>query len=144
MRPVFASAALLLAACDARGTPDIVVEKGWARATVAGQDSAAAYLIIVNRGDGDDRLLEVSVPRAGMAMLHGSSMDGGVMRMRDLSDGLAIPSGTTVALAPNSTHIMLSGLAIPLRPGEQIPAKLRFAKAGTKDVMIKVKKASAQ
>lgn len=144
MKLVLAFAALLLAACGARGTADIVVEKGWARATVAGQDSAAAYLTIVNRGGGDDRLLAVSVPRASMAMLHTSSMEDGIMRMRDMSDGLAVPGGATVALAPNGTHIMLSGLAAPLRQGEQIPATLRFAKAGTKDVMIKVEEASAQ
>ena len=144
MKPLLASAALLLAACGARGTPDIMVEKGWARASGAGQDSAAVYLTLVNRGDADDRLLVVSMPRAGMAMLHRSSMDGGIMRMRDLSDGLPIPAGATVELAPNGTHIMLSGLAAPLRQGEQIPAKLRFAKAGTKDVMIKVEQASTQ
>ena len=143
MRQFFASVALLLAACAPSKAPDIAVEHGWARATVAGQYSAAAYLTIVNRG-GDDRLVEVSVPRAGHAMLHSSSMDGGVMRMRDLSDGLAIPAGTTVELAPNGTHVMLSGLAAPLLAGEEFPATLRFARAGTKDLAIKVVEASAR
>jgi copper(I)-binding protein len=144
MRPFLTSAALLLTACSAHETPDIAVTNGWARATVAGQDSAAAYMTIVNRGGGEDRLVEVSVPRAAMAMLHSSTMDGGVMRMRDLTDGLTIPAGETVQLAPNGAHIMLSGLAAPLRPGEQLPGTLRFAKAGTKEVTIKVKDASAQ
>jgi copper(I)-binding protein len=144
MRPFFTFAALLLAACSSRETPDIVVENGWARATVAGQDSAAAYLTVVNRGGNDDRLVSVSVPRSAMAMLHGSSMEGGVMRMRDLSDGLAIPAGATVSLAPNGTHIMLTGLKSPLHAGEQFPATLLFAGAGTKAITIKVKDASAQ
>lgn len=144
MRPFIAFAALFLAACNSPETPDITVENGWARATIAGQDSGAAYLTIVNRGGGDDRLVEVSVPRAGMAMLHSSAMDGGVMRMRHLSDGLAIPAGASVELAPNGTHIMLSGLSKPLRPGEELPATLRFAKAGTKEVTIKVEQASAR
>ena len=141
MRPFFAAAALLLAACGPADQPEIAVENGWARATVAGQESGAIYLNIVNRGGGDDRLVDVSVPRAARATLHFSTMDGGVMRMRDLADGLAIPSGATVALAPNKTHIMLSGLTVPLRPGEQFPAALRFAKAGTKDVTIRVEEA---
>ena len=144
MRLYFASAALLLAACSARETPDIIVENGWARATVAGQDSAAAYLTIVNRGGADDRLVSVSVPRANMAMLHGTSMDGGVMRMRAMSDGLTVPARATVELAPNGTHIMLNGLTAPLRAGERLPAKLNFAEAGTKDVTIKVEEASAR
>jgi copper(I)-binding protein len=133
-----------LAACSPNKAPQISVGNGWARATVAGQGSAAAYLTIVNRGGNDDRLVSVSVPRSTMAMLHSSSMEGGVMRMRDLSDGLAIPADATVRLDPNGTHIMLNGLKSPLRAGEQFPATLRFAKAGAKDVVIKVKDASAQ
>jgi periplasmic copper chaperone A len=140
MRLLFAFAALLLAACQP-GEPAIAVEGGWARATVAGQSGGAAYLTIVNRGS-DDRLVEVSVPRAGQAMLHGSSMEGGVMRMRHLSDGLPIPAGSTVELAPNGTHIMLMGLATPLRPGEQFPVTLRFARAGASETTIKVEDAS--
>ena len=136
------SAALLLAACGPADQPKIAVENGWARATVAGQDSGAIYLNIVNRGGSDDRLVEVSVPRARQATLHSSTMDGGVMRMRGLADGLAIPAGETVRLGPNGTHIMLSGLTTPLRPGEQFPTTLRFAKAGTKEVTIRVAEAS--
>ena len=63
------------------------------------------------------------------------------MRMRDLADGLAIPAGATVELAPNGTHVMLSGLAAPIASGRAIPATLRFAKAGTKEVTIKVEQA---
>jgi len=144
MKPFFAFAALLLAACSTHDAPEIAVENGWARATVAGQDSAAAYFTIVNRGGGDDRLVAVSVPRARQAMLHGSSMDGGVMRMRHLADGLVIPAGATVELAPNGTHVMLAGLTAPLRPGELLPATLRFAEAGPKEVMFKVEQAGAR
>jgi len=144
MRPFFAFAALSLAACSPNKAPRISVENGWARATVAGQGSAAAYLTIVNRGGGEDRLVGVSVPRSNVAMLHSSSMDGGVMRMRDLSEGLIIPAYGTVQLAPNGTHIMLNGLKSPLRAGEQFPATLRFAKAGAKDVVIKVEDAAAR
>jgi copper(I)-binding protein len=132
-----------MAACGAPRMPDIAVENAWARATVAGQDGTA-YLTIVNRGQSDDRLVAVSVPRAQHAMLHNSSMQGGVMRMRDLADGLAIPALATVELAPNGTHVMLGGLAPPLRPGEKLPAQLRFAKAGTKQVIITVQQPSAK
>jgi copper(I)-binding protein len=141
MRPFLIFAALALAACGAK-VPDITLEDGWARATVAGQDGAA-YLTIVNRG-GADRLIEVTVPRAGHAMLHSSSMDKGVMRMRDLSGGIDIPAQATVQLAPNGTHVMLGGLATPLRPSEQFPATLRFAKSGAKQVTITVEEASTR
>ncbi|HMI41265.1 MAG TPA: copper chaperone PCu(A)C [Sphingomicrobium sp.] len=144
MRMFFAFMALSLAGCSPNKAPEIAVENGWARATVAGQDSAAAYLTIVNKGGSEDRLVSVSVPRAKMAMMHASSMDAGVMRMRAMSDGLPIPAGATVELAPNGTHIMLNGLTTPLRAGEQLPATLRFAKAGTKAITIRVEEASAR
>ena len=144
MRPFIAFAALALSSCAPAKTPDIAIEDGWARATVAGQGGAAAYFTIINRGGDGDRLVEVSVPRAGQAMLHASSMDGGVMRMRHLADGLDIPAGAAVKLAPNGTHVMLGGLTTPLRPGEQFPAALRFARAGTKSVTIQVAEASAR
>ena len=144
MKPFFAFAALLLAGCGRPEPSAITVEDGWARATVAGQNSAAAYLTIINRGGGDDRLIEVAVPRAGQAMLHSSTMDSGVMRMRHLADGLAIPANATVELAPNGTHIMLTGLTAPLRPNELLPATLDFSRAGPKQVTILVKQADAQ
>jgi copper(I)-binding protein len=143
MRLLFACAALFLAACQP-GEPAIAVEDGWARATAPGQYGAAVYLTVVNRGGGADRLIEVSVSRAGHAMLHGSSMEGGVMRMRHLPDGLAIPPSSTVELAPNGPHIMLAGLGAPLRPGERFPVTLRFAKAGTKDAIVTVEDPSAR
>ena len=132
-----AFALLFLSSCGSPKAPDIAVEDGWARATVAGQ-GGAAYLTIFNRGGADDRLIHVSVPRAGQAMLHSSTMEGGVMRMRHLADGLAIPAGSTVELAPNGTHIMLGALGTPLRPGEHFPVTLRFARAGARQATIRV------
>ncbi|MEG8019573.1 copper chaperone PCu(A)C [Sphingomonas sp. LR55] len=58
------------------------------------------------------------------------SMDGGVMRMRQLVDGLAVPAGGTATLAPSGNHIMLIGLKSPLKAGERVPATLRFARGG--------------
>lgn len=141
MKLLFASAALLVAACGAPKAPDIAVSDGWARATAPGQDGGALYLTIVNRG-GEDRLVEVTLPRARQAMVHDSSIEGGVMRMRALPDGLAIPAATTVKLAPNGTHIMLTGLDAPLRPGERMAVTLRFAKSGSKEATIDVEDAA--
>jgi copper(I)-binding protein len=62
--------------------------------------------------------------------VHEMTMTGGVMRMRPLSGGLAIPPGQTVALAPGGYHLMLIGPKRPFRLGAQVPATLRFAKAG--------------
>ena len=117
----------------------------WARATAANMPTAAVYLTITNKGAGADRLVAVSVPRAGKASLHQMSMDGGVMRMRALDGGIAIPAGQTVALAPGGTHIMLEGLKRPARRGRaRSEARLRFEQSGEMTVPVTVEAAGAR
>jgi periplasmic copper chaperone A len=55
----------------------------------------------------------------------------GVMQMRELPDGVVIPAGGSVELAPSGTHLMLIQVDHALRAGETVPVVLRFAKAGT-------------
>ncbi len=135
-------AALILAGCSPEPAPAIAIEQGWARATPAGAASGAAYLTIVNRGGGDDRLIEIAVEGAASATLHNSSHEGGVMRMRAMPEGLAIPARSSVALAPNGAHLMLTGLAAPLRPGDKRNATLRFERSGPMQTMIMVEDAA--
>ncbi|MEO5640444.1 MAG: copper chaperone PCu(A)C [Sphingomicrobium sp.] len=123
---------LAVSAChpSSSADPAIAVSDAWARATVPGQASGAVYATVTNRGGTDDRLVAIATPRARAAMLHQSSESGGVMAMRMIGD-LAVLAGATVSLAPLGTHIMLTGLTAPLRPGERIALTLRFARAGT-------------
>ncbi|MEO6248407.1 MAG: copper chaperone PCu(A)C [Sphingomicrobium sp.] len=124
-------AVVLLAACRPAvpTAPSIELRDAWARETAPGQTSGAAYLTIVNTGREDDRLIGVTAPKATGAMLHSASERGGVASMRMASE-VAIPAETTVTLAPLGTHIMLTGLAAPLKPGERVALTLRFARAG--------------
>jgi periplasmic copper chaperone A len=134
--------ALAVAACSPRTdvAPDISVKDAWARATVAGQQSGAAYLTIVNRG-GADRLVSVDASQAAQsAGLHSSSMAGGVMRMRPLRS-LDIPAQGTVKLEPSGTHIMMMGLKGPLQPGRPVELELRFEKSRTRTVPVQVVRA---
>ncbi len=62
------------------------------------------------------------------------SMDGGVMKMRELKNGLEIPPGATVELKPGSYHIMMMNLSRPLAKGEKVKGSLTFEKAGKVDV----------
>lgn len=126
-------AALLLFACGAESAPPAIeIRDAWARATVAGQNSAAVYVTIRNRG-GSDRLLRVSSP-VGSASLHSSTIDNGIVRMRAAAD-LEIPARSTVALEPGGTHVMISGLNRPLGPGQGVPLELGFARSGNRQVM---------
>lgn len=110
----------------------------WARQTAPGQQAGGAFLSLTNSGKQAERLLGASADIAAKVELHSMSMDGGVMRMRPVKGGLAIPPGETVTLAPGGYHIMLIGLKRPLKLGELVPMTLRFARAGAVKVDLKI------
>lgn len=134
----FLGTALLLASCSKAGDPDIQIADAWARETVAGQTSTAAYMTIRNGGSGDDRLVGVTAPAPAKAMLHASESSGGVSRMREMGSGLAIPAKTSVELKPGGSHVMITGLAAPLPEGAQFDFRLHFEKSGEWRVVVPV------
>ena len=136
IRPLLIASALLAGGCArAPQAPDISVRDAWARATAAGQSTAAVYATIANRGSAD-RLTGVT-SNSGMAMLHASSSDGGMARMRMVAD-VVIPAEGEVKLAPGGTHVMLTGLAAPLNVGDRLQLTLRFATSAARTVDVAV------
>ncbi|MCG2631614.1 copper chaperone PCu(A)C [Bradyrhizobium sp. WYCCWR 13023] len=110
---------------------DIVVSQAWSRATPKGAKVAGGYLTIENRGTSPDRLLSASSPAAAKVEVHQMTMQDGIMTMRPLEEGLAIPPDGIVTLAPGGNHIMFVGLTAPLEEGQRIPVSLNFQRAGT-------------
>jgi copper(I)-binding protein len=110
------------------------ISQPWTRATPKGAAVAGGYLKITNTGTAPDRLLGGSTALAKRFEIHEMSMDGGVMKMRELKDGLDIAPGATVELKPGSYHIMMMNLSRPLAKGERVKAVLNFEKAGKADV----------
>jgi copper(I)-binding protein len=100
----------------------ITIETPWSRATPGGAKVAAGYLTIKNDAATPDRLVSVSADIAGSAGIHQMSMADGMMKMRELTDGLPIPAQGSVALAPASYHLMFLDLKKPLKEGETFPA----------------------
>ena len=137
-KPVLLFAFALVGCGREQAEPDLKLSNGWARETVAGQNAAAAYLTIVNNGAGSDRLIGVSSDAAAQAMLHSTSTDDGVMRMRHLADGLAVPSKAAVELSPGRTHIMLTGLNHPLERGQTFQIRFDFERSADQDLAVKV------
>ena len=117
--------ATLPAAALAQPAP-VQATGAWVRATAPHQDEAAAYMTLTSPAA--DRLTSVATPQAGMAMLHTTAHDAGVMRMRD-ADGIDLPAGQPVALSPGGTHVMLGGLQAPLKAGQTVVLSLGFAHA---------------
>ena len=131
-------ATLFLASCGQSGSPDLRIADAWARETVAGQGSTAAYLTISNQGTADDRLVSVVAPEPTKAAIHSTESSNGISRMRELGSGLAVSAGTTVELKPGGTHVMITQLGGPLRRGEILKLRLRFEKSGEKPVDVTV------
>ena len=135
------SIAALPALAMAASKPAITTAFAWVRAAPAGATAGAAYLSITNTGSAPDRLIGGSSPVASAVELHEMNMDGGVMRMRPVTGGLAIPAGRTIALKPGGYHIMLIGLKAPLTAGTMVPLTLRFEKAGVVKLQVPVRPA---
>ncbi|WP_085122447.1 copper chaperone PCu(A)C [Tistlia consotensis] len=114
------------------------IDHPWARASAGPAPTGAAYLTIDNKGTQADRLIAVETPAAKRAEIHQSLMEGGVMKMRAVEGGLALPAGASTALAPGGYHVMLMGLVKPLKEGESFPMTLTFEKAGKVEVEITV------
>jgi len=126
-----------VAACQ-NAPPQISVHEAWARATVQGQQQASAYLQVKNDGGQADRLLATRTPRAAMATLHSASTEGGVVRMRETTNGAVVPAHGELLLRPGGNHIMLTGVRNPLRPGEHFQLTLNFASSGDRTVDVAV------
>jgi copper(I)-binding protein len=136
-----ATLALLAITAGAAAADGPMVSQAWARATAPGVDVGAVYLSI-DGGARDDSLVAASSTRASMVHLHTVEESDGVAKMRAV-DGIEVPAGKRVVLAPKGTHIMLMGLAKPLVAGETFPLELRFAKAGELGVTVIVRAAGA-
>lgn len=118
----------------------IQVGGAWARPTVAGQQAGGGYLWLHNSGPAD-RLLSASTPVAAAVELHTMSMEGDVMRMRQI-DAIDLPTDEHVELQPGGRHLMFTGLKRPLKAGERVPLSLRFEKAGVVTVEMPVRAAA--
>ena len=139
-KSIFFVACLLLASDAVGQTGQLEVKDPWARATPGSAANGAAYLTIVSPTS--DRLTGASSPIAKKAELHTMSMEGGVMKMRPLA-AIDILAGQTVTLSPGGMHIMLVGLAQPLREGQTFPLTLLFEQAGPRQVTVAIEKAGA-
>jgi copper(I)-binding protein len=118
---------------------DLVISSPWSRATPAGSQVAAGYVVITNKGLSAERLVSFTTDLAGQPEVHEMSNEGGVMKMRPLSKGLVIPAGGSVKLEPGGYHLMLLQLKKPLTAGQRFKATLVFEKAGPVEVEFEVR-----
>jgi copper(I)-binding protein len=132
-------AALLILAASVAVASDykagsLEIKHPWARATPKGAKVGGGYMTIINKGPAADRLVGFSSPVAAKFEIHEMTMDGGVMKMRPLTNGIEIKPGQTVEFKPSSYHLMFMGLKQPFEQGKQVPGTLEFERAGKVEV----------
>jgi copper(I)-binding protein len=105
------------------------------------QDGAtsAVYFKLVNNGAQPDRLVSVQADVAESAEIHESWLEGDVMRMRPLPEGVEIPAQGDLEFKPGAYHVMLIGLKRDLQVGDRFPVLLTFEKGGTLRVEAEVR-----
>ncbi len=117
---------------------DLDIDHPWTRATPGGATVAGGYLTVTNNGKETDRLIGGTLEASERLEVHEMKMDGNVMKMRPLIDGIEIKAGETIKLAPGGTHLMFLDLKRPLKKDDVIKGQLQFQKAGKVDVEFKV------
>ena len=122
-----AAAALVASVSTSLWAQTLEVQNAWARATVQGQQASGAFMTLTSKIPG--KLVGVRTPVAGVAEVHEMRMEGNVMTMRALANGLDLPAGKPVALTPGGFHIMLMDLKLSLQKDTTIPLTLVFKDA---------------
>lgn len=153
--PLLLLVSLTLAACD-RGAapatpatpatpavsaalPALVVTDVWVREPTPPAPVAGGYLTLTNPGPQDRRLQAVATMAAERVEIHEMRMNDGMMQMRPLTDGLLIPAGETVTLAPGGIHLMLIAPSPGLTAGTSVPLTLQFADGPAQTVTAEVR-----
>ena len=116
---------------------NVDVKDAWVRTSVQGQKATGAFMKITAKEG--STLVGVASPVAGVAEVHEMKMDGDVMRMRALPNGLALPAGKTVALTPGGYHVMLMDLKATLPKDSTIPLTLTFKNAKGEQSQVELK-----
>lgn len=126
----------MLASFPALGAaPPLEVKNAWVRAPVAGMKVAGAYMELTSPEAAT--LVAAASPLAERVEMHRTTLEDGVMKMRPLP-AIELPAGKTVSLAPGGLHLMLIGLARPLKPGEKVPLALTLERAGAGRTVVRV------
>ena len=133
------SAALLCQMAMAKG---IQTGAAYARPTVEGQNAGGVFVNLKNTDKKDNVLVGASVQPsiADSTELHTHINENGVMKMREVKDGIPLPAGKTQKLEPGGYHVMLMDLKQPLTVGKTFPLTLKFKDGSSKQVTVRVRK----
>ncbi len=102
------------------------IHEPMARAAPLAGGTGAVYFTLHNNSDTTVKFMGADSPAANAVELHTTENDNGIMRMRQIVDGVEIAAGGMIELTPGAMHLMLVNLAAPLAEGETIQVTLHF------------------
>ena len=105
-----------------------------AAAINGGAAVGGGYMTITNTGASSDRRVGGATEISSRFELHEMSMENGIMKMREVAQGIEIKPGDKIEFKPGSYHVMFMGLKQQLIQGQHLKATLQFEKAGKVDV----------
>ena len=114
----------------------------WIRETPTNHLATGGYLIIENHGNTTDVLVSVSADFAIKSEIHEMKMEGDVMKMRPLENGLVIPENEEIHLKPGGYHLMFMKLKQRMIPMDVHQVTLTFKNSGSVAVPMTVHKMS--
>jgi hypothetical protein len=121
-------------------SPKIEIKETWVREVPPISSVTAVYMVIENKGNEDDRLIEINTDAANSAELHATLIDEKDIVRMERFKYIDIPSNKSIELKPGGPHIMLIGLKKPLKEGVKIELNLKFEKSGIIKVQAQVKR----
>jgi len=118
---------------------DIMIKDAYVRSSTPSSPTGAAFMMLMNHSDSDDRLIAATSDVAKRVELHTHTEDAnGVMRMREIDGGIAIPAGGMHMMERGGDHVMFMGLTEPLVQNTEVKVTLTFENAGEVEIMIPV------
>lgn len=106
---------------------NLIVEGAFTRPSAPDARDLEGYFSIINEGSVPDRLVSADADISDKTELR--SAHGGA-----LADGIEIPAGETVNLAPGEQHVLFVGIHHPVKGGDIVHATLGFENAGQIDI----------
>lgn len=135
---VFSAAVAAVTICASSAfAGEMMIEDAFARSATPTAKSGAAFFMLTNETDQDDRLIAASSDIANKVELHTHiAGDDGVMQMTEIEGGVPIAAGEMHAFQRGGDHVMFMGLSESLEQGAEITVTLTFEKAG--DVVVQI------
>ncbi len=116
---------------------DVVIDKGYIRATIPGTNISSAYMDINNHSAEQVVFVGASSDVSDRIEIHQHTMENGMMRMRQ-RDSLVIKGHDMAVLQPSGYHLMIFNLNKPLKVDEKIKLTLHFSQADDVEITLPV------